>query len=442
MNAPIDKNEVEQALLKQSEANAGFLKSAPSVLADARRAAVEGLDSLGLPHRRVEAWKYTDLRNLMQTAFPLAEKDIASKKDVVGHVTPFSDLPGAKLVFANGFLREDCSDVDALPKGVTLEPLTDAFAANPDLLLGTRPGENKGSENAIGNLVSALADEGLVLRVGAGKKIAEPIHLIYLNRADKPFAAYRHMLVILEEGASMTLLETHHGHDDYQTCGVLGFDLATKAELDHVKIQSESETAQHLSRISMRIAENALCNSFTLNTGAGVSRNEAHIEYTGSHSNVHVSGACLLKDKQHADTTIIVDHAVPDCNSEQTYKYVMNHMAKGVFQGKVIVRPGASGTDGRQSANAMLLSDRAEMNAKPELEIFNDDVQCAHGATIGELDDDLLFYLRARGIPEPQARALLVQAFVGGAVETIRDDAVREAVGATVEAWLSEDAGQ
>ncbi|MBZ0215567.1 MAG: SufD family Fe-S cluster assembly protein, partial [Fimbriimonadaceae bacterium] len=356
MNVQTNRNDTEQALHRQLEAYSPSAKSTPSVLADARRAAVEGLNSSGLPHRRVEAWKYTDLRNLMRTAFPLATRDSAAGVKIKAYKTVFDDLPGTKLVFVNGFLRDDLSDGNNLPDGVTLEPLTDAFASNPDLLLGTLPGQAKGSENAIGNLVSALADDGLVLRVAANRKIAEPVHLIHINEAGEAFAAYRHVLVVMGEASSLTLLENHQGSGAYQTGGVLGFDLEANAELDHVKLQGESKNAQHLSRIAIRLAGNTACRSFTLNLGAEVSRNEAHIEYAGPQSFAHVSGASLLRDKQHADTTIVVDHAVPDCSSAQTFKYVMNDNARGVFQGKVIVRPGAHGTDGRQSSNALLLS--------------------------------------------------------------------------------------
>ncbi len=441
MNVSVNQNDVERALEAQFDSLADSHKELPTILAEARREAVADFGRSGLPHRRVETWKYTDLRKLMRTAFAPGDQAAAAKANVTPDGAIFAGLPGVKLVFANGFFREDLSNADQLPEGVTLEPLKEAFTRDPELLLATGKTSGGGKENAIGDLVAALCDDGFVLRVGDGVETGEPVHLVYLNNAPEPFAAYHHVLVSLGSGASLTLLESHTGSGAYQVSGALGFELGDNAVLDHVKHQGEAPQAQHLARMVVRLADNSSLRSFTLNNGANLSRNETHVVARGSNSFVQLSGAGLLKNKQHGDTTIVMDHAVPDCNSEQTFKFVMDDEATGVFQGKVIVRPGAHGTDGRQSSNALLLSERAAMNAKPELEIYNDDVQCAHGSTIGELDEDLMFYLRARGIPEGPARALLIQAFIGGAVEMIRDEAIRETISGAVETWLEEVAG-
>ena len=438
MNVPVNQNDVELALAEQFNSLADSHKDMPMILAEARSAAVAGLIENGLPHRRVEAWKYTDLRSLMRDAYPLADEALAAEVEVNLAETTFANLSGTKIVFVNGVLRKDLSGLEDLPDGVSIGSLASAYASDSNQLLATEPYMSGGNDNAIGYLVSVFAGEGLVLSVDEGVKVVDPIHLIYLNRSAEPFASYRQALISVAAGASLTLLESHVGSVAYQTCGVVGFDLAENAELDHIKHQADSGEAQHLSRARVRLASKAACRSFTLNNGASVSRNETFIEYTGVEAYGHVSGAVLLRDKQHSDTTILVDHAVPDCNSEQTFHYVLNDNSKGVFQGRVIVQPGAHGTDGRQSSKALLVSDRAEMNAKPELEIFNDDVQCAHGSTVGELDEDLLFYLRARGIPLAEARTLLIQAFIGGAVETIRSETVREIIGEAAEAWLKE----
>ncbi|MBL4757923.1 MAG: SufD family Fe-S cluster assembly protein, partial [Rhizobiales bacterium] len=176
---------------------------------------------------------------------------------------------------------------------------------------------------------------------------------------------------------------------------------------------------------------------FTLTNGARVSRNETAVLFKKPGADAVISVAKLLRGEQHGDTTIVVDHAVPECDSNEIIKTVLEDKARGIFQGKVIVRPGAYGTDGRQASNALLLSDEAEMDSKPELEIYNDDVQCAHGATVGEIDEDMLFYLRARGIPLKEAEALLVQAHVGGALETIQSENLKSAMTDLAVRWLA-----
>jgi Fe-S cluster assembly protein SufD len=235
----------------------------------------------------------------------------------------------------------------------------------------------------------------------------------------------------------LTLVESHEGWGgDCQVNTALELVIGDRAEVDHLKITTGETTVLHVSSLMASIGAGSRYDDFALTTGGGVVRNQLFIRCDGEHSTLNLRGATLLKGRQHADTTLILDHSVGGCTSREVYKSVLDDEAHGVFQGKIIVRPHAQKTDAKMMTRALLLSEAAEANAKPELEIFADDVQCGHGATTGALDEDLLFYLRARGIPAKEAEALMIQAFIGEAVDEIRHEGLREAIMAAAVEWL------
>jgi Fe-S cluster assembly protein SufD len=209
-----------------------------------------------------------------------------------------------------------------------------------------------------------------------------------------------------------------------------------RAHVDHVKIIGEGADALHISTLAAAIGAQARFNSFTFTTGGAVVRNQLFLNFDGEETVAAIRGATLLKGRQHADTTLVANHIARGCQSRELFKSVLDGEAHGVFQGRIVVRPGAQQTDGKMMTRALLLSDRAEADNKPELEIFADDVQCGHGATAGALDEELKFYLLARGIPAAEAEALLIQAFLGEAVEGIEHAGLREALMEAVVAWL------
>jgi Fe-S cluster assembly protein SufD len=218
---------------------------------------------------------------------------------------------------------------------------------------------------------------------------------------------------------------------------VLAVTLGDGARLDRVKASVEPGTAHHLSSTVFSLGANAIVRDYTLTMGAGFTRHQQTVRFLGEGGDARVAGSYLLKDRQHCDTRLVVDHRVPHCVSREVFKVVMDDEARGIFQGKVIVRPGAQKTDGKQSSHALLLSPSAEFDAKPELEIFADDVVCGHGATAGDIEEDHLFYLRARGIPEAEAKALLIEAFVAEAFGDDMEDGVREALAEVARGWLA-----
>jgi Fe-S cluster assembly protein SufD len=279
---------------------------------------------------------------------------------------------------------------------------------------------------------------GAALRIGEGVTLDKPIHLIQLDGKGEPASTVTRNVVAAEPGSSATLLESFAslGIRDLQRNAATEVRLGEKAALKHVKFQREGEDALHLSTWLVALGADARYDAFQFSTGASLARNQLYARFAGENSAVDISGAFLLRGRQHCDTTLLVEHAVPHCTSRELFKGVLDGEARGIFQGKIIVSPGAQKTDGKQMAGALLLSESAEFDSKPELEIFADDVVCGHGSTSGQIDEDLLFYLEARGIPEAEARALLIQAFVGEALEKVEDEALREALAKTAAGWL------
>jgi Fe-S cluster assembly protein SufD len=264
-----------------------------------------------------------------------------------------------------------------------------------------------------------------------------PIEIIHVVTDAAPRAVATRHAIAVAAGASATVIETYVGEGDYLNSAVTEITLGDGARLDRVKAERESSNATHLSHVIVTLGKAAVLRDFTLTSGAALNRQNGTFTFAGQGADAKVAGAYLLNGSQHADTRLVVDHAVPHCTSRELFKCVMDGQARGIFQGKVIVRPDAQKTDGKQSSHALLLTEMAEFDAKPELEIYADDVVCGHGATSGDLNHDHLFYLRSRGIPETEAKSLLIAAFVGEAFDTIEHKGIREALAAYAEGWLA-----
>ena len=392
----------------------------------------------GLPHRRLEEWHYTDLRALMREAAPPA-----ARPDEAATVAGFNmgrvlrDLDAVRLTIVNGYLVPGLSDVDTLPGGIEIVPLAQALASGHPLLAQLGAVE-AAHGNAVYALNAAFMTDGAVIRIAAGSTVTAPIHLSFLNTGATPFSTASRVLVVVEEGASATVIESHEGPDRvaYQPNDVLEVIAGDRSTVNLVRLNAEGTAALALSTLTLRLGAEVAFSAINVVRGAAVSRHQVFAAFAGEGTKVNINGAAMLDARQHADTTLHVDHAVPGCDSKELFKTVIDGEATGVFQGKIIVRPHAQKTDGRMMSASLLLSDGATMNNKPELEIFADDVQCAHGATCGALDEELLFYLKSRGLPQAEAESLLIQAFLGEAIETVEHEGVRDALVGIVEAWL------
>jgi len=405
---------------------------------DAQRAAAFDLFAkAGLPHRRVEEWKYTDLRALMREAKPLAAApDAAAKARGKTAGAILGDVESRRLVFVDGAFVPELSDMAALEPGLTIKSLAAALAED-DPALAAHLGKLAPASDVAVALNTALMGDGAVIAVGAGATIERPLHLIFVA-SEKPAATFVRSLAVVEAGARAMLIETHEGApgSDYQVNAALELFVGDNAHVDHVKIIGEGTHALHVSTLAAAIGAKARFNTFTFTTGGAVVRNQLFLNFDGEDTVAGIRGATLAKGKEHADTTLVANHIARGCQSREVFKTVLDGEAHGVFQGRIIVKPGAQKTDAKMMTQALLLSERAEADNKPELEIFADDVQCGHGATAGALDEELKFYLMARGIPAAQAEALLIQAFLGEAVEGIEHAGLREALMEAVAVWL------
>jgi Fe-S cluster assembly protein SufD len=388
-------------------------------VAGLREAAFRRFERSGLPHRRVEEWKYTDLRALMRDSKPLAEAPDASAKAAAKSAGAIlAGLKAHRIVIVDGCFVPELSD--AAIDGVTVTPFAAAVGKGADEFLD---GDNTDSVLALN---TALATDGAVIRVKSGAVVDRPIQLVFVHSAGKATAVFARSHVIVEPGASITLVESHEGPDklDYQINTALDLAVGRGAKVDHVKVTCEGDGALHVSTLNATVSEAGELRDFIFTLGGAVVRNQLFVACQGKGAELSLSGVNLLRGRQHADTTLMLDHAIGGSSSRELFKSVLDDESHGVFQGKIIVRPDAQRTDARMMTRALLLSPNAEADNKPELEIFADDVQCGHGATAGALDESLKFYLMTRGIPEREAEALLIQSFVGEAIETISHEGV------------------
>ncbi len=393
----------------------------------------------GLPHRRIEDWKYTDLRALMREVLPLAAAPDAVALSRAAAATKLRAIDGVRrLVLVDGVFAPDLSDLGSLEKGLGIRPLREVLDAGD----GALSAEVVASDisNPMIALNGAMATDGVVIEIANGTMLAQPLHIVHVASGAAPASMFTRSLLRLGRDAGVTLVESYlaaEGAKAYQAYDGLIVAIGDNARLDHVRLVEDSVDAFNISSATISLGAHAHFNTFGLTSGGHVSRYQLTVTCAGEGSKVETNGVNLIKGKQHADTTLFMDHAVPNCASREIFRAVVDDRAHSVFQGRIIVRPDAQKTDAKMMTRALLLSDDAEADNKPELEIFADDVTCGHGATTGALDESLLFYMRARGLPEKEAQALLIQAFVGEAIETIASDALREVAIATAQRWLA-----
>jgi len=433
MNLVLAKTDTGRAVDSVFTAARGRLPGAGPV-ADARAKAFEAFERAGLPHRRIEEWKYTDLRVLMRDVLPLApQPDAAALSRAKAALAQEAVEGAASLVLVDGAFAPGLSDLAALGEGVGVKTLREALLddAGGDLL-------STAATDPMISLNAAMVTDGVIVTIADGKTLDRPIQIVHVATAPSA-SAFTRSHVKLGKGSRATLIESFvaaQGANAYQVNDAVILWVGDQAELSHVRLMADAADAANISSAIVTAGAKTKLNLFNMTRGGAVSRYQGFFTLAGEGTDLSVNGINLLKDKQHGDTTLVVDHAVPHCTSRENFRAVVDDRGHSVFQGRIIVRPDAQKTDGKMMTRALLLSDEAEADNKPELEIFADDVTCGHGATSGALDDSLLFYLRARGLPEKEAQALLIQAFVGEAIEQISDDNLRDFVGAQAERWL------
>jgi Fe-S cluster assembly protein SufD len=402
-----------------------------------REEAFKSFAEIGLPHRRVEAWHYTDLRTLMREALPIAPVPSAEAIAALSKEMAAGNLPGQKLVLVDGTFVSELSD--PMPAGVSVRSLASVLAEGRSDLVELLSAKGLGESDAIVALNAALMQDGVVVEVAPGTNVAEPISLIYATASSAPVASFTRSLVVVGAGATLRLAESSFGDGARtgQTFGCLIVSIGDGATLGHTTLLTQSApNSLRLESFLAEIGANAKFDSFALIAGSNLVRRQIFMRMAGADSHAALRGVSLLRGREHADTTLFVEHAAPGCEGRQIFKYILDEEATGVFQGKIKVDPIAQKTDGKMLSKALLLSDTVAMNNKPELEIFADDVACGHGATCGGLNEDQLFYLQARGLPFAAAEALLLEAFAAEQVDEIGHEGLIEIFRGAVAAWL------
>ena len=402
--------------------------AAPQSIRSLRLSAITRFETLGFPTTRNEDWHFTSVAPIVEGEFA----PVPSPASVVtpGQLAPF-DFGAAKwtsLVFVNGRYDAALSSAGTLPAGVRVVPLAQAYAEMPRLVeqhLGSIASFDAHTFTALN---TAFIHDGAVVHVAHDVEVALPIHLLFVTDGAARGATQPRNLIVLDARARATVIESYAGLGDeaYFTNAVTEASVADGATLTHLKLQRESARAYHVGTVSVRQARDSHLFSFSFASGGALSRTNVYTELRGAGGGATLNGLYLGDREQHIDHQTRIEHVSPNCYSREHYKGILDGEAHGVFNGKVYVHPDAQKTDGKQTNNTLLLSERARIDTKPQLEIFADDVKCTHGATVGRLDETSLFYMKSRGINARTARELLTYAFAADVLETIECAEVRE----------------
>jgi len=404
-------------------------------LGESRRAALDDVLRDGIPHARVEAWKYTPLRALERRAFSAPSPAIAAFDDAL-----IADVPAPRIVFVNGRFDAAHSDLSNLASGVTLQPLSQVLVEGEPRDANFLARRFDRSDEIFARLNAALADDGIVLRAEAGAQSAQPIHFVFVGAPAAADQAWhlRH-LIELREGASLVVVEHHLAQDAHNHLAnqLTHVHLGTNATLRHARMQDDAQGATLMARTDAVLAKDADYRRLDLELGAGLSRHELNAVLHGNNARLHANGVLLASGKRHIDTRLGIDHVGRDTACELTWRGMAGGRSKAAFHGGILIREGADGTNAQLSNKNLLLSEGAEIDTQPVLEIHADEVQAAHGATVGQLDQTALFYLRSRGLPAEQARALLTAAFCRETLSVFEPgDALRNALQSRLDAAL------
>ena len=411
----------------------GF-EALPTTPDGVRREAFAAALADGLPTTRAERWKYTSLRALERRSFA-ASASLSSPVDAAA----IAHIPAPRLVFINGRFDAQLSDLAVLPEGVSLRPLVRALAdgdARETSFLARRFDR---ADETFAKLNAALASDGAMLSVADGVRVAAPIHLVFVGAlADAGIAWHARSLIELRRGATLAVVEHHLASGDHAHLGnaLMHVHLAAGARLRHARIQDDAIRGTLIARTDAVLARDALYRRVDLELGAAMSRHELNVRLEGEGARLAANGVLLADGKRHVDTRLGIEHIARDTACDLVWRGLAAGRGHAVFHGGITIRAGADGSDARLSNKNLLLSEGAEIDAQPVLEIHADEVKAAHGATVGRLDETALFYLRSRGLPATEARRLLIAAFCRETLFVLDDAALIETLGVHLDAAL------
>ncbi len=387
-----------------------------------RLSALNLFKETGFPHSRQENWKYTDTRPIAKETFTnISDQSVSIKSEDIDAVR-FKDLDCHELVFINGVYSEEYSDISGLADNIVIESLATAIGKNSELLATHLAQYADSNVSPFTALNTAFIQNGTYINIPKNTIVDKPINILYLSKKSSlTFATHPRNLIVIGEHSEATLIESYIGLDDanYFTNAVSEVSLSASAILKHYKIQQESMNAYHIGNLNVMQGKDSRLESHSISLGGALVRNDIHGQLAAEGAEIVMNGLYMTSDKQHVDNHTRVDHLKPNTHSTENYRGVLNGKSRGVFNGKVVVHPQAQKIEAHQNNANLLLSDNAEIDTKPELEIYADDVKCSHGATVGQLDQDMMFYLRSRAIDEETARSLLTYAFAGEVIKDI-----------------------
>jgi Fe-S cluster assembly protein SufD len=396
----------------------------------------------GLPTRKDEDWKYTRLDALLDVPFERAEAGVSHRVASASLEALMINPSSTRVVFVNGHFVPDLSSLGDLKEGVTVTSLASALARGATGLEPVFSRAFDQYDHAFTALNTALTEDGAYIQIAADTVVDTPIELVFLSDAqDTPLLSSPRSVILAAPGSRASVVETHAGIAGGVTWtnAVVHVVLDEGARVDHFKIQDEPDTGFHLALLDVYQGPGSQFSSSSMMLGSKIARNEVHVHLEGEGSRVSVDGLYWPRGDQHHDNVVLIEHVAPRCVSHQLYKGIVDDHGHGVFNGRIIVWPGADGADANQTNKNLLLSEFAEIDTRPRLEILTDDVKCTHGAAVGALDEEALFYLRSRGVPREAARALLTSAFAREMLDRVESESVRTHVETQLAERLSAD---
>jgi Fe-S cluster assembly protein SufD len=396
---------------------------------DLRNGAIENLKKLDFPTLKNEEWKYTNISPIMKSNFVPAnnlDKVELTHEDIKGKL--FGEFDYHLMVFVNGIYDESLSTIDALPKGAIVDSFSNVIKNKPEIIEKYLKDYSK-TITAFDSLNAAYTVDGLIAVVPDGVIVEKPIQVLYLNgRDDEQVLSTPRNLIVAGKNAQVTIIANYEAFSENPYFSNVITEVFTdeNAIIDLYKIQNESKNAFHIERVEAYQKKQSVFSHYNISFGGKIVRNDINAEMSGEYVETNYYGLYLGNDEQHVDNHTLVDHAKPNCESNELYKGILDNSARGVFNGKIMVRKDAQKTNAYQSNKTVLLSKDATIDTKPQLEIYADDVKCSHGATIGHLDDTAYFYIRSRGIPSELAKSMLIRAFANDVIDKIKIEELKE----------------
>jgi len=396
-------------------------KDLPNWLKQLREIAIDRFEQLDFPTVEAEDWKYTNVAPIAKTQFEVSL--VTNEIDVSEYV--YQEAKTSQLVFINGIFNPEISNLSALQSSVVVLNLEVALKdeKHSEVIKQSLARIVDYNENGFTALNTAFLNDGVFLFLPKDAKVETPIHLLFVSTEGR--ASFPRVLLIAERGSEATIIENYVGGDKYFTNAVVEIVLADDAKLNHYRVQRESTSAFHVGTTKAELGRGSVYNSTNINLGANLSRHDIKVQFKQTGAEAWVDGLYFVGDGQHSDTHSVIDHTEPHCVSHQLYKGILDGKSRAVFNGKVFVRENANGTDAEQTNRNLLLSNDARVDTKPQLEIFNDDVKCSHGAAVGQLEDEELFYLLSRGLHPDLAKNLLTYGFAEEVIDKIQIESIK-----------------